>query len=274
MNDNILLPNAVFEPHFYKNKELPFIFHRNRMERPGVYNLHKNIELLYIQEGSGQIRIGAKLHKVRAGDLAVIDCYASHQVIPDREMVVICVIPDYNFCKSNNMEMSTLHFSPVVRSEWLDDRIERMVEECVAKPRRKFKYACLRCMILEILVYLCRNHSSARQQPPIEEGTPFDRVRRGIEFIKENLDNKISLEEVAESAETSKYYFLRLFKEITGYTVNYYINYLRCEYARELLESGKYTVREVAEQCGFDNHSYFTSVFKKYMGVRPSDLLQ
>ncbi len=274
MNNNILLTNAVFEPHLYKNKEFPFIFHRNRMERPGVYNLHKNIELLYIQEGSGQIRIGAEIHKVHAGDLAVIDCYASHQVIPDGEMVVICVIPDYNFCKSNHIEMSTLHFSPVVRSEWVKDRIERMVEEYAAKPRREFKHACLKYMMLEMLVFLCRNHSTLRQQPLIEEGAPFDRVRRGIEFIRENLEKKISLEEVAESAGTSKYYFLRLFKEVTGYTVNYYINYLRCEYARELLESGKYTARETAEQCGFDNHSYFTSVFKKYQGVRPSDLLQ
>ncbi len=36
MNNNILLTNAVFEPHLYKNKEFPFIFHRNRMERPGT----------------------------------------------------------------------------------------------------------------------------------------------------------------------------------------------------------------------------------------------
>ncbi len=274
MDDNILLNNAVFEPHFYKDKKFPLILHRDRLEQPGLFNLHKNIELLYVEEGAGQIRIGAKYYKVRAGDMAVVDSYAAHQVIPDGKIVTICIIPDDSFCKSNNIKTNKLHFSPVVRSEWLDDRIARLVEECVVKPRRKFKYACLKYMILEMLVYLCRNHSAPRQQPPIEEGTPFERVRRGIEFIKENLDKKISLEEVAESAETSKYYFLRLFKEITGYTVNYYINYLRCEYARELLESGKYTVREVAEQCGFDNHSYFTSVFKKYMGVRPSDLLQ
>lgn len=274
MNDNILLTNAVFEPHFYKDKAFPFIFHRNRMERPGIYNQHKNIELLYIQEGVGQIRIGAKVHRVRGGDMAVIDCYAPHQVIPEGKMVVCCIIPDYNFCKSNNIEMSKLHFSPVVHSEWLIERMAGIVEECLVRPRRKFKYACLKYMVLEILVYLCRNHSAPRQKPFAEEGTPFERVRLGIEFIKENLDKKISLEEVAESAGTSKYYFLRLFKKVTGYTVNHYINYLRCEYARELLESGKYTAREVAEQCSFDNHSYFTSVFKKYQGILPSDVLK
>jgi AraC-like DNA-binding protein/uncharacterized protein (DUF3820 family) len=85
-------------------------------------------------------------------------------------------------------------------------------------------------------------------------------------YIKENLTKKLTLDEIAANVGLSKYYFLRQFKKITGYTVIDYVNIIRCEYAQELLRSEKYKVKEVALLCGFDNFSYFTNVYKKYTG--------
>ena len=71
-----------------------------------------------------------------------------------------------------------------------------------------------------------------------------------------------------------KYHFLREFKKKTGFTLSNYINIIRCKYAKELLYSGKYTVKEVALLCSFDNFSYFTNVFKKHTGSLPSDYIK
>jgi AraC-like DNA-binding protein len=49
-----------------------------------------------------------------------------------------------------------------------------------------------------------------------------------------------------------------------------YINILRCEHARKMLQNGNYRVEEVAYLCGFDNMSYFSKTYKKYMGCLPS----
>ena len=68
----------------------------------------------------------------------------------------------------------------------------------------------------------------------------------------------------------SKYYFCRIFKNITGSTVIKYLNMYRCMKARELLSSGKYTVSEAALECGFENMSYFSKTYKAYSGSVPS----
>ena len=272
MSNNILL-NAIFEPHVMKSKELPCIIHVTWLKRRGVYNVHQNIEILYIMQGTGRVINGTEEIPVCAGDAVIVDSYAPHCVIPDGELQEFCLIPDYNFCKSNGLELNGLHFSPVVRSEWISAQIGRVLEEFQSVPHRAFRAACLKSMILELLVYLGRNHTSPRAQPRFKEEPAFERVRKGIDYIKNHLDEQLTLETVAESAGVSKYYFLRIFKQVTGYTLSCYINLIRCEYAKQLLESGGFSVRETARQCGFENDSYFTTVFKKHIGSRPSEYL-
>jgi AraC-like DNA-binding protein len=57
----------------------------------------------------------------------------------------------------------------------------------------------------------------------------------------------------------------------TGKTLVEYINIVRCEHARELLSSGSFNVGESAEQCGFQDISYFSRIYKKYIGILPSE---
>ena len=61
-------------------------------------------------------------------------------------------------------------------------------------------------------------------------------------------------------------YKRQVFKEVTRRTPVDYINFIRCNYARNLLLSGRYNVSESAEMSGFKNLSYFSKTYKKYMG--------
>lgn len=49
-----------------------------------------------------------------------------------------------------------------------------------------------------------------------------------------------------------------------------YLTQLRIEYAKELLITGRYSIGEIAEMCGFENVYYFSTVFKKHTGIPPS----
>ena len=72
----------------------------------------------------------------------------------------------------------------------------------------------------------------------------------------------------------SKYHFIRKFKEATGQTVVSYINAVRIEHAERMLREGEHSVAQVAEACGFPNHSYFSKVFARLRGVLPSEILR
>ena len=67
-------------------------------------------------------------------------------------------------------------------------------------------------------------------------------------------------------------YISRIFRKAMGKSINTYIMEKRIETAVEMINSGKYKIYEIASRCGFGNNSqYFGQVFKKHMGVLPSD---
>ena len=90
-------------------------------------------------------------------------------------------------------------------------------------------------------------------------------------FIDQNYSKQLTVEDVANSVHYSPGYARNLFKKITGTTITDYIKTVRIEVAKELLKERKYKVYDVANKVGYDNISYFCSVFKEYTGLTPND---
>ena len=65
-----------------------------------------------------------------------------------------------------------------------------------------------------------------------------------------------------------KYYLCRIFKRITGYTVNHYINYKRLLLARELHSRGQ-TLLEASTNAGFNSYAHFYRMFRREFGINP-----
>ena len=271
MNNNILpkTPRVIYEPHVYGTREAPFIFHEDHYALPGPCNLHRNPELLRIVGGRGAVRNGDGVFEVGEGDLVVVEPYAVHQVLPDPELHLYCLIPDLDFCTVNGLNGEGLSFPSLLRDAELLRRFDRTVAEY--RQESPFREAGIRCSVLELMLDLCRRYAAPRTDGPKIQPS-FEYIRKATDYIKENIGRKLTVDAVAASAGLSKYYFLRRFKETTGLTVVDYVNTLRCEYAKELLQTGQYSVKQTAGLCGFENLSYFTNVFKKYTGLLPSAL--
>jgi len=60
-----------------------------------------------------------------------------------------------------------------------------------------------------------------------------------------------------------------LFKQVTGISFKEYLNKVRIEEAKSLLEHTDYSIMEIAVACGYSDQSYFTKVFKKATGITP-----
>lgn len=272
MNNNMLLKttNAIFEPHIFNNVELPFIYHNSTVNSCDCLNFHENLELLYFKSGNGYVKYNKQFYHVTQGDVIVINSYATHQIIADANIERICLIIDNSFCKYHNIDTTHLYFTPFIKSDILKEHFDKVVEKYNCN--NEFKYSEIKCAVLNLLLFLCRNYSTANDQ--IIRYSSHKYIEQSIEYIKKNLGKKITADSVAAGVGLSKYHFLREFKKKTGFTLSNYINTIRCEYAKELLCSGRYTVKEVALLCSFDNFSYFTNVFKKHTGSLPSDYIK
>lgn len=90
-----------------------------------------------------------------------------------------------------------------------------------------------------------------------------------ITYIRQNYTREISLQEFGMQFHLSEKYVSRYFKEHFHITLSQYINHLRLEHARQLLQESTVPVTEVALQSGYQNVSYFIRCFKKMYGVSP-----
>ncbi len=99
-------------------------------------------------------------------------------------------------------------------------------------------------------------------------------LKKAREYIRERVPARVRLEDVARVAGLSPTHLSRVFKREMGVGVSEYVNQIRCERASDLLTRGEMNAAEVAEACGFSDHSYFTRVFKKVTGKTPSEVLR
>ena len=101
--------------------------------------------------------------------------------------------------------------------------------------------------------------------------TPYTRLlHTAIQFMSDNLENELTLKQVASHVNLSPGYFSTLLKNETGMRFTEYLGDLRLHRAQELLKDGELSVNEVAQKCGYTDTAYFSRSFKKYLGVSPS----
>lgn len=90
-------------------------------------------------------------------------------------------------------------------------------------------------------------------------------------YIKENIFQKIYITKLAEIINLSESRFKHKFKEETGMPPNEYIIKQKIEKAKELMPEAGTTVTNLAYDLGFSSSSYFSTVFKKHLGISPTE---
>jgi len=99
--------------------------------------------------------------------------------------------------------------------------------------------------------------------------TPPLLITKALRFMRVNLHNNISRDEVARHAGISPGHFSHLLKERTGRTFTELLRQCRVDLACELLRRQELSLAEVASTCGFCDQSYFTRVFQDVKGMTP-----
>ena len=99
----------------------------------------------------------------------------------------------------------------------------------------------------------------------------YNTITPAIKYIEENfLNGKISVAYLSQKCNISEAYLKKLFIKKFGVPPVKYIIQLKINHACDLLRSGRYSITQVAQICGYDNIYYFSRQFKKYVGVSPT----
>ncbi len=97
----------------------------------------------------------------------------------------------------------------------------------------------------------------------------IDVIYKAVDYIKRNYMRKIMLEDVAGHVQLSTSYFCAIFKKEMNCNFNTYLNRIRIEMSKKLLADHDIPLVDVANMVGYEDQSYFTRVFRSYVGISP-----
>lgn len=121
-----------------------------------------------------------------------------------------------------------------------------------------------------LIFHLLKNYSTARHKIyNLSGGLSGYKLRRVTEYIRANLEEDLSLTEIARVADLSQYHFARAFRHSTGHTPQQYLMQQRIERAKELLAKDDLPIVEISLRTGFKNQSHFTTLFRKFTKFTP-----
>lgn len=247
------------------------------------YHYHEGVEILLVNRGEGRIVVENRTLRVKKGDIVIANSFEAHGIYLDDvngDFQRTCVV--FHPHRIFPYESSECRFFTDLKAM----RFENMI------PAEHFAAPSLQACILSILS-ACKREEVVRSVPIFEElirfysliiqaglyRTPSENVSHIQDFmdkvsyyIETHLTEDISTAALAAYCQYTTEHFCRLFKRCFNKTFKDYLNIYRIQRAKELIDSRDFsTIAELSSCCGFNNQNHFGNMFKKHVGVSPSD---
>ena len=261
------------------------IAHLYNEEKTMNMHIHDCYELFYCISGGKQFLIDNKFYEIKSGDLFVINQYESHYLTRiDQVILERIVIPIHSeYLKSLSTEETNLDYCFSHRPTSFSHRISLSREQQqrfiyyvnkITSASAYGKDIIERSAFMELMVLVNGTCYTNRKLRKLESTYKYNQqVEEILTYINKNISGDITIAHLSSHFYLSESYICRIFKSITGTTINKYITARRITIAKSLLASGS-NVGSVCEQCGFNDYSNFLKAFTKAVGISPKKYAQ
>jgi AraC-like DNA-binding protein len=253
--------------------------HQNKNQN--FWHYHPEIELVYVNGGSGKRQIGSHISHYREGDLILIGSGLPHCGFTDilsgnQSETVVQLTSDFlgiSFFEIPEMKnvkalLETSRMGIVYHGDE-KKKIGLEIEKLIQLHNYEKLFGLLK--IFQLLAE-AKNYTILNAQGFILEAELQDtnKINVFFNYVKEEFHRPIPLEEIAGLANMTVPSFCRYFKKITGKTFIQFVNEYRLMHAAKLLHEEQMSILDVCFESGFNNFSHFNKQFKKFTGKNPS----
>ena len=247
-----------------------------------VHIHYNDYEVYYLLEGERCYFIGTKIYHLKQGSLVFVRRNVIHKTALSREAhhdrILLEISRSYLESVFAITGELTLHdfFQDDCIILSLESEEQNFITELLLALGRELGTKnsgfrlLVKSLVAELFIYAKRMENKANYSASSRTDDPRHRQIEQIAcYIAENCCSPLSLNSIAEQFYMNKCYLSRIFKEITGFTVNGYLHARRIQKARSLLIQNSMNISEVSEAAGYENLTYFERVFKKHTGMSP-----
>ncbi|WP_231891320.1 AraC family transcriptional regulator [Paenibacillus swuensis] len=260
------------------------IFQSDRTDDVATTNwhYHKELEILLVLEGSLEVEVEDTFYSLSKGDIVLIGASQLHR---DRSTgfldYVVLQFDIQQFLDQNTLQYIRYfsdpqkplsHFNHMLENnedvkQTLVGCIKDILKEATAK-EEGYEIA-VNIRIKQMLLTLLRNDNERQ----LNRRDDFDLVRLKpvLDYIEENINGKVLVEDASKVANISYYYFVKYFKKVLGMSFTEYVNYKKIKRAEQLLLTKDLSIALVGEEIGMPNMAHFYKIFKKYNDCSPNE---
>lgn len=254
-------------------------FYYSKRTASGEFNVikphsHSHYEIYYLTRGRRRYFINNKIYIVSEGDVILIKPNTIHYTASaeegEHERIVLNFTQDYiapqMMQKIDQLCTAACVTIPQSKRKNAEEILDKIANEY--KTNDRYSPFLESELLSEFLVTLLRT-GDAHEQPITSLSNAEGAIIKLLDYININLSNSITLDNAAKIAGFSKSHFAKLFKDITGFTFNNYLQLQRLQKAQRLLEKTEDSITEISFECGFMSSGYFATVFRNYFGISP-----
>ena len=241
---------------------------------PGSVLVQPELVILYLLEGKMEIR-----------------CYEEKILMKSEDIFLLSPGMECEFLHASDVICGTAFYSPAVLSKIMRDRnimlyadsardmnhsysdlreiLQEMTKEYTLHTHETSAY--MDSLMLKLLDCLIEKYQVRKGIIETGAGAKDVRMRRMMQYITRNLNEEISLTELAKEMYVSASTLSRIFKKNTGYYFADYVMHMRIRNSLPQLQSTEQTITQVALNSGFSSSAAFNRSFKKTMGMMPTE---
>lgn len=268
---------SSFGSSFYYSK-----YEENLNNKAHIWHYHPEIEMVFVNGGSGKRQIGSHLSYYTEGDLILIGSNLPHCGFTDtttgnKNETVIQMKPDFlgagfldlpetkSIADLFNKAKGGIAFGAETKKA-VGRRIESM------DTQQPFERLLTLLSVLKDLEnasdYKILNASGFSMEMQVQDN---DRINMIFNYVKDHFQEEINLAAIAEMASMTTPSFCRYFKKITKKTFTRFVNEYRIVHAAKLLAEKQISIANISYESGFHNFSHFNKLFKEFTGKSASE---
>lgn len=256
-------------------------FYQEQPNQKPTWHYHPELELVYIENGSGKIHVGQHLSYFKNGTLVLIGPNLPHLGFVERmsaneiEIVAQFKIDFLGSDFFNSEELQSINKMLVLSSSGLkfNNHVHQQVGESLKELLEMNNFNKL-IYFLKLLQRLSKSsdYEILNVGEPIMVSNPQDNDRLDIifKYVRNNFNLEIKLDKIASLVNMSPQGFCRYFKKTTRKTFLEYVNEYKVVHATKLMAESNLSLTEIADDSGFNNKSHFINIFKRVTQQTPS----
>lgn len=270
----------------YLNEDFLLFHIKDKVNKEFDFHYHDFNKIIIFLSGKVTYLIEGKTYYLKPWDILLVNNHDLHKPIVDScepyERIIIWInlkfLEAYNYDKCDLQTCFNLvnekRINLIRLSKEDENRLRALILmlEASLKSKEFGSKLLSKTLFIQLIIYLNRLYMEEdylKDSKALKYDPQIDSL---LKYINENLNKKLSIEELAQKFYLSRYYLMHKFKAETGYTIHSYINQKKLIMAAERIREGQ-DINKAAYDCGFTDYSTFLRAFKRMFNKSPKDFI-